>query len=308
MKYAIYQLNFSTGVHFGEGILAESNSTFQADTLFSALCHEILKLEGENGIYKLVDYVKKGNLRFSDSMPYIGTTYYLPKPVIKIENTDTDSSMKKQVKKLKYVSVDHYQEFLKGELDISAELNNLEYFGKSEIRTNLNQRDDTGPYQVGIFHYGHDAGIYIIVAYSDDDILDMVEELLYSVGYEGIGGKKSSGLGKFEPVYKDVPKELLNRLENFEKYPHKITLSVSLPKKKELENVLAEASYGIILRSGFIASETYADHFRKKQDLFCLKAGSCVKNIFEGDIFDVSSGGNHPVYRYAKPLFLGVEI
>lgn len=27
---------------------------------------------------------------------------------------------------------------------------------------------------------------------------------------------------------------------------------------------------------------------------------------FEGDIYDVTNGGSHPVYRYAKPLFMGV--
>lgn len=25
-----------------------------------------------------------------------------------------------------------------------------------------------------------------------------------------------------------------------------------------------------------------------------------------GDIYDVTNGGSHPVYRYAKPLFMGV--
>ena len=26
----------------------------------------------------------------------------------------------------------------------------------------------------------------------------------------------------------------------------------------------------------------------------------------EGDVYDVSNGGSHPVYRYAKSLFMGV--
>ena len=31
-------------------------------------------------------------------------------------------------------------------------------------------------------------------------------------------------------------------------------------------------------------------------------------NCFAGDIYDVSEGGKHPVYRYAKPIFMGVSL
>ena len=69
--------------------------------------------------------------------------------------------------------------------------------GKKEIRTRINNRDDSGPYQIGVFHYENNlTGLYIIVAYTDDEILDMVEDLLYGLGYEGIGGKVSTGLGE----------------------------------------------------------------------------------------------------------------
>ena len=64
----------------------------------------------------------------------------------------------------------------------------------------------------------------------------------------------------------------------------------------------------LIKRSGFISSQTYADTFRKKKELYCFKAGSCFSHKFDGDIFDLSEGGNHPVYRYAKPLMMGVDI
>ena len=40
--------------------------------------------------------------------------------------------------------------------------------------------------------------------------------------------------------------------------------------------------------------------------MYVFAAGSCFKNEFEGDIYDVTNGGSHPVYRYAKPLFMGV--
>ena len=43
MKYIAYKLKFSTGVHFGNGSLDNTEYTFCADTLFSALCIEAVK-------------------------------------------------------------------------------------------------------------------------------------------------------------------------------------------------------------------------------------------------------------------------
>ena len=58
----------------------------------------------------------------------------------------------------------------------------------------------------------------------------------------------------------------------------------------------------------FVASSDYAEEWRKKKDLYVFTAGSCFVNCFAGDIYDVSEGGKHPVYRYAKPIFMGVSL
>ena len=84
-----------------------------------------------------------------------------------------------------------------------------------------------------------------------------------------------------------------------------MTLSLSLPKENELENVLESARYKIIKRSGFVASSKFPD--KRKKDLYVLSAGACVASKYEGDVYDVSSDNNyHAVYRYAKPMFMGV--
>lgn len=85
-------------------------------------------------------------------------------------------------------------------------------------------------------------------------------------------------------------------------------LSVALPADDELENALENASYLLEKRSGFVASSDYAEEWRKKRDLYVFTAGSCFVNCFAGDIYDVSEGGKHPVYRYAKPIFMGVSL
>ena len=75
-----------------------------------------------------------------------------------------------------------------------------------------------------------------------------------------------------------------------------------------MENALQQASYQIIKRSGFVASYAYADDFCRKNDLYVMNAGSCFAQQYQGDIYDVSSGGSHAVYRYAQPMFLEVSI
>ena len=82
-------------------------------------------------------------------------------------------------------------------------------------------------------------------------------------------------------------------------------LSSALPSEEEMEKALEGASYMLVPRSGFVFSETYAHEQRKRQTLFVMEQGSCFAYPFHGDIYDVSEGsGKHPVFRYAKPLFM----
>lgn len=86
-----------------------------------------------------------------------------------------------------------------------------------------------------------------------------------------------------------------------------MTLSMSLPLQDELEHALNGASYQLVKRSGFVNSENYSDVYMRKKDLYVFASGSCFFNKYQGDIYDVSSEGSHPVYRYAKPMFLEVK-
>ena len=69
----------------------------------------------------------------------------------------------------------------------------------------------------------------------------------------GIGGKKNSGLGHFRYNTVELPKELNKRLNTKGEV---MTLSVSLPTDKELEDVLDDSRYLLVKRSGFIDSYT----------------------------------------------------
>ena len=148
------------------------------------------------------------------------------------------------------------------------------------------------------------AGLYVLVKADSEREKAIFEELLLALSVSGIGGKRSSGLGRFNVLRGKTPETLVNRLEKTS--GTYMSLSTSLPKEHEMEESLAGASYKVIKRSGFVFSNQYAQENRKKRDLYVMDAGSCFKHMFDGDIYDVSNDGAHPVFRYAIPFWMAV--
>ena len=162
MKYSIYKLEFQTGVHLGTGMLNESEYTFRADQLFSALYIEALKLECEKQFY---DCVKRGKLLFSDAFPYLGKTYMIPKPMIYVEpKVRGISEQKKLFKKIKFISIEQIEEFLNGTMNLSE--NPMKNYGTyiQQSMANVRCEEDTVPYRVGTFYFSKDNGLYVIVS------------------------------------------------------------------------------------------------------------------------------------------------
>ena len=54
------------------------------------------------------------------------------------------------------------------------------------------------PYFVNSYKFNDNAGLYFILGYEDDDDAIIMEKIIESLGYSGIGGKKSSGYGKYK--------------------------------------------------------------------------------------------------------------
>lgn len=315
MKFTGYELIFNTAVHFGRQKLDDSEHMIYADTIFSALCHEALKLNGEEGLQKLIDLVDQNRLRFSDAFPFNksidGKRYYIPKPMIEIKHGDEgDSSVKKELKKLECIPWDKMTQYIDGKLDIREETELYKTMGKSEIRTmaSVEEGKDTTPFSVGAYTFNADWGLYVIIGYEDEADNMFIGELLMSLGYSGIGGKKSSGMGKFTTYNAKIPEELLEGIcidgQTMDNY---MALSVSMPEDNELEQIMRNSRYALLRRGGFISSGSYANRQVKKKETYIFKSGSVFKTTFEGTLRDVSGEGNHPVYRYAKPIFLEVK-
>lgn len=298
MKYTVYRLAFSTSVHFGEGMLNSSACTFQADTLFSALYIEAMHMGRADEFF---GEVKMGNLLLSDAFPYVGDEYLVPKPMLYVEGKEKgNSTEKKTYKKLKYLPIGNMENYLSGEIVQELEIGRLQRNVMAAVRKD----GDTEPFYVGTYCFHEKNGLYVIAAFKEEKQRELLEDLLDALAYTGIGGKKASGLGKFEVFPGKNIDSLLKRLQK--KSDKKMLMSTALPREDEMEWALDGASYLLNKRSGFVASGTYAEELQRKRDLYVFASGSCFCHEFSGDIYDVSKDGRHPVYRYARALFMGV--
>lgn len=327
MRYRLYKLRFKTPVHFGgesgSSGLVSSEVVFKSDSFFSALCMEAA---AAGLLDELLAAARAGKLLLSDLLPFAGEEYYLPKPFLPVKsekkkNAGTDMKNRKLFKRLSFVPVsgfDDYTASFSGGKAFDAEkaLAGIDALGASGVRTQvaLTGMDKSLPFHIGVFSFAQDCGLYLIAGTADENVVLLLENLVHALSYAGIGGKKSSGFGKFEMddvIELDEPYH-----ENLEKIAAMLgaggcamTLNTALPLDGELEAALDGAAYSLLRRGGFIASPAFSAAPLKKNELYAFACGSCFVNRFEGGLFEVAGGtGSHAVYRYLKPMFAGVMI
>ena len=310
MEYCIYKFNFKTAVHIGSGKLSDGEMTFHADTLFSALCQEALQIGGEDMLQELISYVEKDQLRISDCFPFVQKNhYYIPKPMKAVSHEQDSSTDRKAFKKLKYLPAEKLEEYLDGTLDVVQE--NAVFAAHSgvysvKISAAISEIEDTKPYSIGLWSFPQDSGLYFILGYESDEVNYFVGDLMDSLSYSGIGGKRSAGMGRFECSVDRIAEIMQQRIDA-EDGKQFMTLSICMDEQGTLEDALSNAEYLLIKRSGFVASSSYAENFQKKKNLYVFREGSCFSQKFDGAVFDVSCGGSHLVYRYAKTMWMKVD-
>ena len=271
MQSEVYKLSFPGMVHFGEGSAERTNFMLPADSVFSALCIEAV---GIGRIDDFIDAVQKDRIRISDALPFIGDMYYIPcGDNLYPANTGSEKSF--------------------SEKDL----------GKRVIVKRTYIEEQSVPFAVEGFRFCDKCGLYLLVRYEEQEDAELMEELLYRLSLSGIGGQKKNGMGTFNLLHAKKDREyqnLINRLSG--DYKKWTSLSVCLPKEEEMEKAMKNSEYRIIKRSGFVEGKGI-----RKKDCFLFRSGSVFENRFQGELLDVTNGNDHPVYRYAKPVFWGVE-
>ena len=243
MKYSIYQLDFYNGVRFGKGRLETTEMTFHADTLFAALFQEAIKL----GKVKI----------FLDAVPYKGRQLFLPKPMFQPSVKETqeqgNSIRKKQFKNMKYVPIEYIKAYMKGEYP-EKHLEDCKEIGKEGVKTAVAVRghEESEPYRVSAYYFNAGNGLYLILGSSGEAAEILFDDLMESLSYSGLGGKKSAGLGRFEYVKKTVPDMLRKALRSGSEGAsghfgqsasgeYAVLMSTALPEEEKLKDVLTDA-------------------------------------------------------------------
>ena len=295
MEVQAYKLDFQT-VHFGNGNLNESIGSFNASRLYSSLFLESLKLNVDK---EFLNLSKSANFFLIDSFPLKDGEFYLPKPIgypkipLDSESTRETRRKAKRSKKLRYIKYTDMEDYVEGNCDVDKLDGTDSFFSKSTVVT----KKGIDPYEVGITNFK--TSLYILTI--KHKLLDM---LMNSLQYSGIGGKRSSGYGRFTVEKLDIPDEFSkNIVVNDSEYGVYMTLSTSIPNNDELDSVLPTAEYLLEKSSGFAYSSTSRNLLRK-QDLYKFAVGTTLTKTYNGNIFDVRPDGfSHPVWNYAKGLF-----
>lgn len=329
MNYSAFKLRFTAPVHFGQDSarsLELAKPFFCADTLFSALCHTALLTEGDQAVEHLCVAAAKGAFLLSDGMPWREGTgkeedqLYLPRPFLNpVHRTEVLPSERKKLKKIKYIPSEAYRAYLSslnGGPYLDCSQFSQEFGAQYEVtKVRVSENRDSTPYFVGLFTFRPDCGIYFLMGWEDDSLREQIETWLKLLGITGVGGKTSSGYGTFD-VYDiieldvgfDRGTEWLVQALNAENASMHITLSACLPADSELDAVMDGASYQLLRRGGFIHDPRGDGQPVKKQTQCVFQAGSVFSKRFHGELSIVGMTRGHPVYRYNRPLWLGVKL
>ena len=299
MTYKMYIMTFQNA-HFGSGTFDSSKLTFSADRIFSALVLEALKMG------KLDAFLAEANqddFTLTDAFPFqFGP--FLPKPIGYPKHDQIDQSVDvkevrrqaKLSKKLQFLALENIDDYLNGDL-----FENEEHAVIDTVTKNQPHKDGN-LYQVATTRFSNDTSLYVIANESD-----LLNELMTSLQYSGLGGKRSSGYGRFELDIQKIPLGLLDRLTK--NHSDKVmSLTTALPVDTDLEEAMEDGHYLLTKSSGFAFSHATNENYRK-QDLYKFASGSTFSKTFEGQIVDVRPlDFPHAVLNYAKPLFFKLEV
>lgn len=327
MIYLLYKLKFPNGIHVGANSSLElTSTTVSSDVFYSAFYAEYIRIFGEND-RELFQLTENDEFKVSDLLPFkekkTETFFYVPKPFVndieRKQNNDENEQVvdRKKVKKLSYIPanrLNEYFEFLKTGKNF-PEID--DDFGEKELHTkNKVSRigEDTELYNVEVFRFNKDTGLYFIVQLPEK-WQEKFENVLESLSLTGIGGKKSAGYGQFEVgelKTKDFKADMIFLDTNLKKVTTTITakyllLSSYLPQKDEIEKIKnKENGYQLIKKSGFVNSPKYSKNPQKRKQVYMISSGAVLNFKPAGRLADLKLHGNHSIYRMGKPIVIGV--
>lgn len=338
MNYYIYSLKFNTPVHFGDDVHSGNLNDIQlsccADTFFSALCSEA-SLMANNHLDELIQKVQAKKIAISSLFPYFlqeksatqnyDLLLFLPKPLLHIEANYNSikpfakmkkfTNRNKQMNNTKFIRVSELKNYF-----LAKKAKEVPFYPLPELATKLSTTKVNGrnsqPYTISSYKFHDNAGLYFVAGFDNDDDELWFNELVESLGYSGIGGRRSSGHGKFELAdsyeisdgfYKD-DKLLYDMLQNTRSDVQMCIAPIipNLINTSIIGNQSTDLSYQLIKRSGYISSSE-AVYRIKRDTIYMIAEGSCFGQQIEGTMQPYTYNQlSHKVYRNGMGMFVGI--
>lgn len=265
--------------------------------------------------------------------------YYLPKPLeFPRGYPEDDLKFTKTYKKLNYLPLEIWRRWYQGD-GFTVEGDARDLIAETEKKA-----DSTEPlHKAGAFDYGKafkiqqtpkvaidrttratnfyhtgfvqfewekpkQSGLYFLLNFLEQDreLEDKLHAALNFLGEEGLGGERSSGAGRFEVEWLELPKDW-DDVVNFKHPTHYSLMSLfwELPLP---EGLLDEtASYAIQERGGWIASPSSGRQLRRKM-VRMFAEGSVFRTVSFGKLANVTPDKfkQHKIYRSGISLSLPV--
>jgi CRISPR-associated protein Csm4 len=254
-------------------------------------------------------------------LPYVGSVYFLPRPAIHVKSDEDDP---KGAKHIEYLSWRRMEELLATADPPQARTEHLRqgrtvWIHPQDQMENslLNAGEDplwisgeetmiprvtvdrvtsaSALYFQGQVRFVDGCGFYCLARFCGNEANEFqkaVEQALMMLGEEGLGARRSAGLGRFELQGPEVV--ALRCPSEFDAH---LLLSLYHPTKREVtEGVLEDARYHLILRKGWISSPD--DASQRRMGIRMIREGALLPIAVTGDLTDVRpSGFPHAVYR-----------
>ncbi len=331
-KFKVYKLHFTTPLHLGDERADYDNtlSVYHSDSMYAAITSVLAKVgvpvpdNGDWGfiISSLFPFYQKGNSS--------QTVYFLPK--IKKQD-DFAPEHRKKVKKVEWLDVKSFNEYINGENLFSTgfdeDLVKGTFFTSSDIDEGFISKEvnprvtvsrdfskDARPFYMERLYFKYNSGLYFMAVGEKFKTLEKALDILKE---EGIGTDRTVGNGFFEWSSSELELQLPQS-------EYAANLSLFIPESKdETAEMLDDdhVAYNFQKRGGWITDEGL-NTFRKNS-IYMFSEGSVFRklaNEFEiaGKIVDLMPAldydhlekekgiKKHPVWRSGKAIFIPVKI
>ena len=322
--------------------IEETSDRVRSDALFSAWVSVYARLFGKNAVEELLQTFPSEKhpqliprLRISSTFIYRQenehTIYYLPRPLkFPINYPGEDLEFFKTYKKLNYLPLEVWQRWYQGEGFIGGDAEELKAETKGKSNGHLRQLGTfdykkafeiaqipkiavdrvtraTNLYHTGFVQFRSDknpSGLYFLLQLSPegDKLAEQLKAALHLLGEEGLGGERSSGAGRFEIEWLELPENWQSIVDfSAGNYHTLMSLFWDIPIKPEFLN---NASYEIQERGGWIAE----NQLRRKM-VRMFSEGSVFLLPPEGKLVDVTpqTFKKHRIYRSGISLSLPIK-